>query len=64
MGHLRSDLLVINKIDIAHLVNADLGVMERDAAKQRGGLPTVFISLTAPEGAAPVATWIRTQMPH
>jgi urease accessory protein len=61
-GVTRSDLLVVNKIDIAHLVNADLGVMERDAAAQRGERPTVFISLTAPEGAAPVAAWIRAQM--
>ena len=61
-GVTRSDLLVINKIDIAHLVNADLGVMERDSALQRGDLPTVFISLTSPEGAAPVATWILSQM--
>ena len=61
-GVTRSDLLVINKIDIAHLVNADLGVMERDAAMQRGELPTVFVSLTSPEGAAPVAAWIQAQM--
>jgi urease accessory protein len=62
-GVTRSDLLVINKIDLAHLVNADLGVMERDAAAQRGDLPTVFVSLTSSEGAAPIAAWIRTQMP-
>ena len=36
--------------------------MERDAAAQRGDRPTVFISLTSPDGAAPVAAWIRTQM--
>ncbi|UDY36559.1 urease accessory protein UreG [Dermatobacter hominis] len=62
-GVTRSDLLVVNKIDIAHLVHADLGVMARDAAAQRGDLPTVFVSLDAPEGAAPIATWIREQMP-
>jgi urease accessory protein len=62
-GVTRSDLLVINKIDIAHLVNADLGVMERDSAAQRGDLPTVFVSLTSPEGATPIAEWIRAQMP-
>ena len=60
-GVTRSDLLVINKIDIAHLVNADLGVMERDAATQRGDLPTVFVSLTSPEGAAPIAAWIQAR---
>jgi urease accessory protein len=61
-GVTRSDLLVINKVDIAHLVNADLAVMERDAAAQRGDLPTVFVSLTSPEGAAPIATWIHQQI--
>ena len=61
-GITRSDLLVINKIDIAHLVHADLGVMERDAKIQRGELPTVFVSLVAPEGAQPVADWITEQM--
>lgn len=61
-GVTKSDLLVINKVDIAHLVNADLSVMERDAAAQRGRLPTVFVSLLTPDGAAPVADWIRAQM--
>lgn len=61
-GVTKSDLLVINKIDIAHLVFADLGVMERDAKLQRGDLPTVFVSLTSPEGAAPIADWITAQM--
>jgi urease accessory protein len=61
-GVTRSDLLVINKIDIAHLVHADLGVMARDAAAQRGDLPTVLISLNSPEGAEPVAAWIRGQL--
>ena len=55
-GVTRSDLLVINKIDIAQLVNADLGVMERDAAAQRGSRPTVFVSLVDDPGAAPVAS--------
>jgi len=41
-GITQSDLLVINKIDIAHLVNADLGVMERDSKKMRGDGPFVF----------------------
>jgi urease accessory protein len=62
-GVTRSDLLVINKVDLAPLVNADLGVMERDSAAQRGDRPTVFVSVTSPEGAAPVASWIRAQMP-
>jgi urease accessory protein len=61
-GVTRSDLLVINKVDLAHLVNADLGVMARDAAAQRGDLPTVFVSLISPDGAAPIAAWIHEQM--
>ncbi len=61
-GVTRSDLLVINKIDIAHLVHADLGVMARDAGAQRGDLPTAFVSLVEPSGAAPVAEWITTEL--
>ena len=54
-----ADLLVINKTDLAALVGADLGVMERDAAARRGALPTVFLSLVQDKGAQPVADWIR-----
>jgi urease accessory protein len=36
--------------------------MARDAAAKRGDMPTVFVSLTSPEGAAPIAEWIRAQM--
>lgn len=61
-GVTRSDLLVINKIDIAHLVNADLGVMARDAGAQRGELPTEFVSLVEQSGAEPIAAWILAQM--
>lgn len=42
-----SDLLVVNKIDLAEIVGADLGVMERDAAKMREGGPTVFAEVKA-----------------
>jgi urease accessory protein len=41
-GVTQSDLLVINKTDLAPLVRADLGVMERDARKMRGGGPFIF----------------------
>jgi urease accessory protein len=44
-GITKSDLLVINKIDLAPLVGADLGVMERDARKMRGEKPFVFTNL-------------------
>jgi urease accessory protein len=63
-GVTRSDLLVINKIDIAHLVNADLDVMARDSAAQRGDLPTAFVSLVDPSGAAPIAEWITAEREH
>jgi urease accessory protein len=45
-GITQSDLLVINKTDLAPLVGADLGVMERDARKMRGGGPFVFTQVT------------------
>ncbi|MCG6498091.1 urease accessory protein UreG [Kitasatospora sp. A2-31] len=57
-----SDLLVVNKTDLAPLVGADLDVMARDAAAQRGALPTVFCSLTSAEGVAPVAAWVRERL--
>jgi urease accessory protein len=49
-GITQSDLLVINKIDLAPHVGADLGVMDRDAKKMRGDGPTVFAQVTAGVG--------------
>lgn len=63
-GVTRSDLLVINKTDLAPLVGADLEVMARDSAAQRGELPVAFISLVDPAGAAPVAEWILHELAH
>ncbi|MER5867349.1 urease accessory protein UreG [Kitasatospora sp. NPDC002040] len=57
-----SDLLVINKTDLAPLVGADLGVMARDAKAQRGDLPTVFTALSSPDGIAPVVAWVREKL--
>jgi len=57
-----SDLLVVNKTDLAPLVGADLGVMERDAAKARAGRPTALVSLTADPAATPVLAWVRAQL--
>ena len=57
-GIARSDLLVINKTDLAPLVGADLRVMARDAAAQRGDRPTMFTSLVAEGGAAEVAAFV------
>ncbi|HEV8031898.1 MAG TPA: urease accessory protein UreG [Stellaceae bacterium] len=49
-GITRSDLLVINKIDLAPLVGASLEVMDRDAKKMRGARPFVFSNLKSGEG--------------
>ena len=61
-GVTTADLLVINKTDLATYVNADLGVMDRDAKARRGDLPIAFTSLVAPNGAVAVADWVRTQL--
>ena len=57
-GVTRSDLLVINKIDLAPLVGADLGVMDRDAAAVREGRPVLFTSLARDPNATSVANWV------
>ncbi|ORV83245.1 urease accessory protein UreG [Mycolicibacterium iranicum] len=57
-----SDLLVINKTDLAPLVGADLDVMRRDAAAVRGDRPFELISLTADPAATPVLRWVRDQL--
>ncbi len=57
-----SDLLVINKTDLAPLVGADLDVMARAAAAARGARPVVFTSLTADPTAADVTSWVRAQL--
>jgi urease accessory protein len=62
-GVTSADLLVINKTDLAPLVGADLGVMERDATARRGDLPTVFLSLVEDRAAKPVQEWIRGLVP-
>jgi len=54
-----SDLLIVNKTDLAPLVGADLEVMRRDAAAKRGERPTAFISLAEHPDAPAVADWIR-----
>ncbi|SEI51145.1 urease accessory protein [Dyadobacter sp. SG02] len=58
-GITRSDLLVINKIDLAPYVHADLGVMERDARRMRNGAPFVFTNLMSLQGLDQVIGWIR-----
>ncbi len=57
-GITRSDLLVINKIDLAPHVGADLGVMDRDARQMRGQRPFVFTNVRSGEGVDAVARFI------
>ena len=57
-GITRSDLLVINKIDLAPHVGADLGVMERDSRRMRGERPFVFTNLRTGEGVDTIVRWI------
>ena len=57
-GITRSDLLVINKIDLAPHVGADLSVMERDARAMRGQKPFVFTNVRSGEGVAEVARFV------
>jgi len=60
-GITRSDLLVINKTDLAPLVGADLSVMDRDARRMRGSRPFIFTNLKAEQGVAEVAAFIIAQ---
>jgi urease accessory protein len=58
-GITRSDLLVINKIDLAPYVNASIEVMEHDARKMRKGNPFVFTNLMSLQGLDSVIGWIK-----
>ena len=60
-GITRSDLLVINKIDLAPLVGADLSVMDRDARKMRGVRPFIFTNLKVLKGVSEIADFIVAQ---
>ncbi len=60
-GITKSDLLVINKIDLAPLVGADLGVMDRDAKKMRNDKPFIFSNLKDGTGVADIVAFITTQ---
>ena len=57
-GITRSDLLVVNKIDLAPLVGADLGVMEADTRRMRGQRPYVFTNIRGGVGVDVVANFI------
>jgi len=60
-GITRSDLLVINKIDLAPIVGASLEVMDRDARRMRGERPFVFTNLKSGVGLDAVESFIRSQ---
>jgi urease accessory protein len=60
-GITRSDLLVINKVDLAPHVGASLAVMERDAARMRGARPFVFANVRAGDGVDAVVEFIEEQ---
>ena len=60
-GITKSDLLIINKIDLAPMVGASLEVMDRDAKKMRGERPFVFSNLKIGTGLAEIVSFIETQ---
>ena len=60
-GITRSDLLVINKTDLAPLVGADLGVMDRDARRMRGERPFLFTNLKAGDGVTEIVAFIERE---
>jgi urease accessory protein len=62
-GITRSDLLVINKTDLAPHVGADLEVMRRDSKKMRGDRPFILISLRTGDGVGELLQWVSTQLP-
>jgi urease accessory protein len=63
-GITRSDLLLINKIDLAPFVGASLDVMERDARQMRNDLPFIFTNLKDGTGLDAVTLWLRDRLDH
>ena len=57
-GITKSDLLIINKTDLAPLVGADLGIMDRDARKMRGDKPFLFTNLKSLDGLSEVVKFV------
>ena len=62
-GICNSDLLVINKIDLAPHVGADLDVMRRDSLKMRGERPFLLTSIRQGDGFDEIVRWVRQQIP-
>jgi urease accessory protein len=63
-GIMRSDLLVINKIDLAPYVGASLDVMDGDSRRMRGELPFIFTNLRAGAGLDRVVNWLEEKLQH
>ncbi|MDQ3303130.1 MAG: urease accessory protein UreG [Actinomycetota bacterium] len=63
-GVTRSELLIINKTDLAPLVGADLSVMERDAGALRGEAPTLLAAVLHGDGMDAVVEWVREAVEH
>ena len=63
-GITRSDYLVINKMDLAPYVRADLSVMDRDSKKMRGDRPYVFTNLLTGEGLDRLVEWVEARIPQ
>jgi urease accessory protein len=61
-GIIRSDLLIINKIDLAPYVGASLEVMDRDARKMRGDRPFLFTNLRAGLGVPELTAWVQQKL--
>jgi urease accessory protein len=61
-GIIRSDLLVINKIDLAPYVGASLEVIKRDTLKMRGDRPFLFTNLRAGLGVPELKAWVEEKM--
>lgn len=61
-GITRSELLLINKIDLAPMVGASLEVMDRDAKKMRGERPFIFSNMKSDEGLDEVIRWLETEV--
>ena len=61
-GITKSDLLVINKIDLAPYVGADLSVIDRDSKKMRGDRPYLFTNIRDFDGTDQVIQWIKTNV--
>ncbi len=63
-GITRSDYLIINKMDLAPYVRADLSVMDRDSKKMRGDRPYVFTNLLTGEGVECLVEWVKARVPQ